>query len=105
MVKVSTGDVEKIGWFVESFSRFAAAVVVTLAVCTGLIVYEPQLGLIVLGGIAAVVLTVWPLLPAATRRAEATEPLMVMERSERGVSVPADISSKSSLSPESEAKE
>ncbi|MDT0444615.1 ABC transporter ATP-binding protein [Streptomyces johnsoniae] len=70
VVKVSTGDVEKIGWFVESFSRFAAAVVVTLGVCAGLIVYEPQLGLIVLAGIAAVVLTVWPLLPAATRRAD-----------------------------------
>ncbi|ARQ67459.1 ABC transporter transmembrane domain-containing protein [Streptomyces marincola] len=70
VVKVSTGDVEKIGWFVEAFSRFAAAVVVTLAVCTGLIVYQPQLGLIVLAGIAGVVLTVWPLLPAATRRAD-----------------------------------
>ncbi|MDT0347078.1 ABC transporter ATP-binding protein [Streptomyces litchfieldiae] len=70
VVKVSTGDVEKIGWFVESFSRFAAAVVVTLAVCTGLIVYEPQLGLLVLGGITAVALSAWPLLPAATRRAD-----------------------------------
>ncbi|RKN05827.1 ABC transporter transmembrane domain-containing protein [Streptomyces radicis] len=70
VVKVSTGDVEKIGWFVETFSRFAAAVIVALAVCTGLIVFEPGLGLLVLGGVAAVVLTVWPLLPAATRRAD-----------------------------------
>jgi ABC-type multidrug transport system fused ATPase/permease subunit len=70
VVKVSTGDVEKIGWFVESFSRFAACVVVTLGVCTGLIVYEPRLGLIVAGGITAVVLSVFPLLPAATRRAD-----------------------------------
>ncbi|MGK5530692.1 ABC transporter ATP-binding protein [Streptomyces sp. URMC 129] len=70
VVKVSTGDVEKIGWFVEAFSRFAAAVVVTLGVCAGLIVYEPRLGLIVLAGIVAVVLSAWPLLPAATRRAD-----------------------------------
>ncbi|MGP3970894.1 ABC transporter ATP-binding protein [Streptomyces sp. 6N223] len=70
VVKVSTGDVEKIGWFVESFSRFAACVVVTLGVCTGLVVYEPRLGLIVAAGIAAVVLSVFPLLPAATRRAD-----------------------------------
>ncbi|MBL1068082.1 ABC transporter ATP-binding protein [Streptomyces sp. 7-21] len=70
VVKVSTGDVEKIGWFVESFSRFAAAVVVTAGVCTGLVVYEPRLGLLVVGGVAAVVLSVFPLLPAATRRAD-----------------------------------
>ncbi|SFC90700.1 ABC-type multidrug transport system, ATPase and permease component [Streptomyces aidingensis] len=71
VVKVSTGDVEKIGWFVESFSRFAAAVVVATAVCTGLVVYQPRLGLLVLAGVAAVVLTVFPLLPAAERRADA----------------------------------
>ncbi|MDT0322422.1 ABC transporter ATP-binding protein [Streptomyces millisiae] len=70
VVKVSTGDVERIGWFVESFSRFAAAVVVTLGVCVGLVVYEPRIGLLVLAGIAAVCLSVWPLLPAATRRAD-----------------------------------
>lgn len=70
VVKVSTGDVEKIGWFVEAFSRFAAAVVVSLAVCVGLIIYQPQLGLVVTAGLAAVVLTVLPLLPAATRRAD-----------------------------------
>ncbi|RMI31613.1 ABC transporter transmembrane domain-containing protein [Streptomyces triticirhizae] len=70
VVKVSTGDVEKIGWFVESFSRFAAAVVVTVSVCAGLIWFEPQLGLLVAGGVAAVVLSVFPLLPTAIRRAE-----------------------------------
>ncbi|MDB1090098.1 ABC transporter ATP-binding protein [Streptomyces sp. ACA25] len=70
VVAVSTGDVEKIGWFVESFSRFAAAVMVTLGVCAGLLVYEPRLGLLVVAGITAVVLTVFPLLPAATRRAD-----------------------------------
>jgi ABC-type multidrug transport system fused ATPase/permease subunit len=70
VVKVSTGDVEKIGWFVESFSRFAGAVVVTVAVCVGITVYEPQLGLLVIAGIIAVILPALPLLPAATRRAE-----------------------------------
>jgi ABC-type multidrug transport system fused ATPase/permease subunit len=71
VVKVSTGDVEKIGWFVESFSRFSGAVVVTIGVCTGLVIYEPQLGLLVGAGIIAVILPVLPLLPAATRRADA----------------------------------
>ncbi|RKN38602.1 ABC transporter transmembrane domain-containing protein [Streptomyces hoynatensis] len=70
VVKVSTGDVERIGWFVESFSRFAASVLVTCGVCAALIVYEPVLGLLVLAGIVAVVLSAWPLLPAATRRAD-----------------------------------
>ncbi|WP_129843577.1 ABC transporter ATP-binding protein [Streptomyces sp. RFCAC02] len=71
VVKVSTGDVEKIGWFVESFSRFAAAVVVTAGVCTGLVLFEPGIGLLVTAGVALVVLSVWPLLPAAARRADA----------------------------------
>ncbi|GAB3115319.1 ABC transporter ATP-binding protein [Streptomyces calidiresistens] len=70
VVKVSTGDVEKIGWLVESASRFSAAVVVTGAVCAGLVLHEPRLGLIVVLGIVAVMLTVFPLVPAATRRAD-----------------------------------
>ncbi|MFD7512597.1 ABC transporter transmembrane domain-containing protein [Streptomyces sp. NPDC059853] len=70
VVKVSTGDVEKIGWFVESVSRFGAAVVVVLSVCTGLIVFEPRLGLLVAAGVLAVVLSFVPLLPAAVRRAD-----------------------------------
>ena len=70
VVKVSTGDVERIGWFVECFSRFAASVLVTFGVCAALIVYKPVLGLLVLAGVAAVVLSAWPLLPAATRRAD-----------------------------------
>ncbi|WP_103502799.1 ABC transporter ATP-binding protein [Streptomyces sp. SM14] len=70
VVKVSTGDVEKIGWFVESFSRFAGAVVVVVAVCAGLLVYQPELGLVVTLGILAVVLPMLPMMPAATRRAD-----------------------------------
>lgn len=70
VVKVSTGDVEKIGWFVESFSRFGAAALVTAGVCTALTVYQPLLGLIVAAGVLGVVLAVFPLLPAAGRRAD-----------------------------------
>ncbi|MFF6794014.1 ABC transporter transmembrane domain-containing protein [Streptomyces filamentosus] len=70
VVAVSTGDVEKIGWFVEAFSRFAAAVLTLLAVCVGLVVYEPALGLVVAVGVPALALAALPLLPPATRRAD-----------------------------------
>ncbi|MFF9343932.1 MULTISPECIES: ABC transporter transmembrane domain-containing protein [unclassified Streptomyces] len=70
VVAVSTGDVEKIGWFVEAFSRFAAAVLTLLAVCVGLVVYEPALGLVVAVGVPALALAALPLLPRATRRAD-----------------------------------
>ncbi|MFJ6410009.1 ABC transporter transmembrane domain-containing protein [Streptomyces hydrogenans] len=70
VVAVSTGDVEKIGWFVEAFSRFAAAVVTLLAVCVGIAVYEPALGLLVALGVPALALAALPLLPRATRRAD-----------------------------------
>lgn len=67
---VSTGDVEKIGWFVEALSRFTAAVVVTLAVCVGLVVYQPALGIVVAVGVPVMALAVLPLLPRATKRAD-----------------------------------
>ncbi|MCM2579557.1 ABC transporter transmembrane domain-containing protein [Streptomyces meridianus] len=67
---VSTGDVEKIGWFVEALSRFTAAVLVTLAVCTGLVVYQPALGTMVAVGVPVMAVVVLPLLPPATRRAD-----------------------------------
>ncbi|MFB7362816.1 ABC transporter transmembrane domain-containing protein [Streptomyces hydrogenans] len=70
VVAVSTGDVEKIGWFVEAFSRFAAAVLTLLAVCVGIAVYEPALGLLVALGVPALALAALPLLPRATRRAD-----------------------------------
>ncbi|KAA6216345.1 ABC transporter transmembrane domain-containing protein [Streptomyces filamentosus] len=70
VVAVSTGDVEKIGWFVEAFSRFAAAVLTLLAVCVGLVVYEPALGFVVAVGVPALALAALPLLPRATRRAD-----------------------------------
>ncbi|MFT2016333.1 ABC transporter transmembrane domain-containing protein [Streptomyces sp. 796.1] len=70
VVAVSTGDVEKIGWFVEAVSRFVAALVATVAVCVALIVYQPALGLVVAVGVPVLVLGVLPLLPRATRRAD-----------------------------------
>ncbi|MFC4495131.1 ABC transporter transmembrane domain-containing protein [Streptomyces ovatisporus] len=70
VVAVSTGDIEKIGWCVESASRFSAALLGAVGVCAGLVVYEPQLGLLVTCGMAVLAVTVLPLLPRATRRAD-----------------------------------
>lgn len=70
VVAVSTGDVEKIGWFVEAVSRFTAAAVTVLLVCVGLVVYEPALGVVVAVGLPVLALAVLPLLPRATRRAD-----------------------------------
>ncbi|MEU0333473.1 ABC transporter ATP-binding protein [Streptomyces sp. NPDC006193] len=71
VVAVSTGDVEKIGWFVEAVSRFTAAALTVLVVCIGLLVYQPALGVVVAVGLPVVALAVLPLLPRATRRADA----------------------------------
>ncbi|MFB7409912.1 ABC transporter transmembrane domain-containing protein [Streptomyces sp. NPDC056202] len=70
VVAVSTGDVEKIGWFVEALSRFAAGAVVLVVICVGLVVYQPALGVVVAVGIPVLALSVLPLLPRATRRAD-----------------------------------
>ncbi|MYS39740.1 ATP-binding cassette domain-containing protein [Streptomyces sp. SID5998] len=70
VVAVSTGDVEKIGWFVEAVSRFTAAAVTIVLVCVALVVYQPALGVIVAVGLPALALAVLPLLPRATRRAD-----------------------------------
>ncbi|MGW3265351.1 ABC transporter transmembrane domain-containing protein [Streptomyces sp. NPDC001056] len=70
VVAVSTGDVEKIGWFVEAASRFTAAALTVVVVCVGLLVYQPALGTVVAAGLPVVALTVLPLLPRATRRAD-----------------------------------
>ncbi|MBT2488445.1 ABC transporter ATP-binding protein [Streptomyces sp. ISL-96] len=71
VVAVSTGDVEKIGWFVEALSRFAAAALTLVVVCVGLMVYQPALGIVVAIGVPVLALSVLPLLPKATRRADA----------------------------------
>lgn len=70
VVAVSTGDVEKIGWFVEAVSRFTAAALTVVVVCVGLVVYQPALGVVVAVGLPIVALAVLPLLPRATRRAD-----------------------------------
>lgn len=70
VVAVSTGDVEKIGWFVEAVSRFAAAAITVVLICVGLVLYEPALGVVVAVGVPVLALAVLPLLPRATRRAD-----------------------------------
>ncbi|MCT9078890.1 ABC transporter ATP-binding protein [Streptomyces fulvoviolaceus] len=70
VVAVSTGDVEKIGWFVEAWSRFTAAALTVVLVCVGLVFYEPSLGVVVAVGLPVMALAVLPLLPRATRRAD-----------------------------------
>ncbi|GAA2627479.1 ABC transporter ATP-binding protein [Streptomyces vastus] len=70
VVAVSTGDVEKIGWFVEAVSRFTAAALTIVLVCVTLVVYEPALGIVVAVGVPVLALAVLPLLPRATRRAD-----------------------------------
>ncbi|MEV5437646.1 ABC transporter ATP-binding protein [Streptomyces sp. NPDC052682] len=70
VVAVSTGDVEKIGWFVEALSRFTAAALTVVVACVGLVVYQPALGVVVALGLPVLALAVLPLLPRATRRAD-----------------------------------
>ncbi|MFI6033466.1 ABC transporter transmembrane domain-containing protein [Streptomyces sp. NPDC051315] len=70
VVAVSTGDVEKIGWFVEAVSRFTAAALTVVLVCVGLVVYQPALGVVVAVALPVVAVAVLPLLPRATRRAD-----------------------------------
>ncbi|MBO8189595.1 ABC transporter transmembrane domain-containing protein [Streptomyces spirodelae] len=85
VVAVSTGDIERIGWCVEAVSRFSAALLTTLGVCAALVAYQPQLGLLACAGMLALALTVLPLLPKATRRAEAQR-----ERAGRATELAAD---------------
>ncbi|MHB9863333.1 ABC transporter ATP-binding protein [Streptomyces sp. YIM S03343] len=70
VVAVSTGDVEKIGWFVEAVSRFTAAALTVVVVCVALLFYQPALGVVVAAGLPLMALAVLPLLPRATRRAD-----------------------------------
>ncbi|MFD4539535.1 ABC transporter ATP-binding protein [Streptomyces bauhiniae] len=70
VVTVSTGDVEKIGWFVEAVSRFTAAALTVVVVCVALLIYQPALGVLVAVGLPVVAFAVLPLLPKATSRAD-----------------------------------
>ncbi|MFB8034635.1 ABC transporter transmembrane domain-containing protein [Streptomyces sp. NPDC056004] len=70
VIAVSTADVEKIGWFVEALSRFAAAAATLVLICVGLLLYLPSLGILVAVSVPLLALAVLPLLPRATRRAD-----------------------------------
>jgi ABC-type multidrug transport system fused ATPase/permease subunit len=71
VVAVSSGDVEKIGWFVEVLGRFAAALLTCFAVVVGLLFYEPRLGLVVLVAVPILAFSIVPLMGPAERRADA----------------------------------
>ncbi|MFI5691681.1 ABC transporter transmembrane domain-containing protein [Kribbella sp. NPDC051586] len=70
VVAVSSGDVEKIGWFVEVLGRFAAALLTCFAVVIGLLFYEPQLGLVVAVAVPVLAFSIVPLMGPAERRAD-----------------------------------
>ncbi|WP_406049547.1 ABC transporter ATP-binding protein [Kribbella sp. NBC_00889] len=70
VVAVSSGDVEKIGWFVEVLGRFAAALLTCFAVVIGLLFYEPQLGLVVAIAVPVLAFSIVPLMGPAERRAD-----------------------------------
>ncbi|MFI6448732.1 ABC transporter transmembrane domain-containing protein [Kitasatospora sp. NPDC050543] len=71
IVAVGSGDVEKIGWYVELVARVRAAVLVWLAVSIVVLVAQPLLGLAVLLGVPVLAASVWPLLgPFEKRYAE-----------------------------------
>jgi ABC-type multidrug transport system fused ATPase/permease subunit len=71
VVAVSSGDVEKIGWFVEVLGRFTAALLTCFAVVIGLLFYEPQLGLAVAIAVPVLAFSIVPLMGPAERRADA----------------------------------
>ena len=70
VVAVSSGDVEKIGWFVEVLGRFAAALLTCFAVVIGLLFYEPKLGLVVAVAVPVLAFSIVPLMGPAERRAD-----------------------------------
>ncbi|MDX6239701.1 MAG: hypothetical protein QOG10_4516 [Kribbellaceae bacterium] len=71
VVAVSSGDVEKIGWFVEVLGRFSAALLTCFGVVIGLLFYEPQLGLAVAIAVPVLAFSIVPLMGPAERRADA----------------------------------
>ena len=68
IVAVGSGDVEKIGWYVELVARVRAAVLVWLAVSAVVLTVQPLLGLIVLLGVPVLAASVWPLLGPFEKR-------------------------------------
>ncbi|WP_037570536.1 ABC transporter transmembrane domain-containing protein [Phaeacidiphilus oryzae] len=68
IVAVSSGDVEKIGWYVETLGRLAGSVVVWFGVGVGVLLVQPVLGLAVLLGVPLLAAAVWPLIGPFERR-------------------------------------
>ncbi|MFJ8046237.1 ABC transporter ATP-binding protein [Kitasatospora sp. NPDC096147] len=68
IVAVSSGDVEKIGWYVELVARVRSAVLVWLTVSLVVLVRQPLLGAAVLLGVPVLALSVLPLLGPFERR-------------------------------------
>ncbi|MEE4542299.1 ABC transporter ATP-binding protein [Streptomyces sp. V4-01] len=85
VVAVSTGDVEKIGWFVEALARFTSALIATVGVAVALLVYQPRLGVVVAAAVPVLALGVLPMLPTATRRAD-----MQREKAGKATALAAD---------------
>ena len=68
IVAVGSGDVEKIGWYVELVARVRAAVLVWLGVSIAVLTVRPLLGLVVLLGVPVLAASVWPLLGPFEKR-------------------------------------
>ncbi|MEV4558505.1 ABC transporter ATP-binding protein [Kitasatospora sp. NPDC049285] len=68
IVAVSSGDVEKIGWYVELTARLYGAVLAWLGVSLVVLFWQPGLGLAVLLGVPVLAAAVWPLLGPFERR-------------------------------------
>ncbi|WAL71054.1 ABC transporter ATP-binding protein [Kitasatospora sp. YST-16] len=68
IVAVSSGDVEKIGWYVELTARLYGAVLAWLGVSVVVLWHQPGLGLAVLLGMPVLAAAVWPLLGPFERR-------------------------------------
>ncbi|MFF2818375.1 ABC transporter transmembrane domain-containing protein [Kitasatospora cineracea] len=68
IVAVSSGDVEKIGWYVELTARLYGAVLAWLGVSVVVLWHQPGLGLAVLLGVPVLAAAVWPLLGPFERR-------------------------------------
>ncbi|RAJ40356.1 ABC-type multidrug transport system fused ATPase/permease subunit [Kitasatospora sp. SolWspMP-SS2h] len=68
IVAVSSGDVEKIGWYVELTARLRGAVLAWLGVSAVVLWRRPGLGLAVLLGVPVLAAAVWPLLAPFERR-------------------------------------
>ncbi|MEU3573878.1 ABC transporter ATP-binding protein, partial [Kitasatospora sp. NPDC036755] len=70
VVAVGSGDVERIGWYVELVARVRSAVVVWLAVSIAVLTIDPVLGAGVLLGVPVLAGSVWPLIGPFERRYE-----------------------------------